>query len=362
MEKQHRIRFKASIAGLAKIKQARKEKGWNLNNPLWLQEASKVLGVVSSEKLAPGVSYGTWKRFLGGKKSVNGNAFKAYCRILDLDWQQVVEDNGNLILKRQDWGEAIDVSFFLGRGNELATISNWLVSDKCSLVLLLGMGGIGKTALSIKIARSLRDEYDRVIWRSLRNAPPLSELLSDLIQFISDRQETKLPDSIELKINLLLKYLTSSRCLLILDNVESILETTNEENSSSQSDREYNRLFESVGDANHQSCLLLTSREKPSAITSLEQNNTWVRSLQLTGLSIAEAQKILALKGVFFGSKNEWQQLINRYGGNPLALKIVASTIQDFFAGDITAFLEFLQQDLFICDDIYLLLQQQFER
>ena len=363
VNQQNKIYLKASIAGLSKIKQARKEKGWNLNDVRWLQTASVALGVIDAEKLAPGISYGTWKRFLSGKKPVNENAFKAYCQVLNLDWQNVVADNGNLILERQDWGEAIDVSVFFGRGKELATITNWLVRDKCSLVLLLGMGGIGKTALSIKIARSLSYEFDRVIWRSLRNAPPLSKLLSDLIQFISDRQETKLPDSIELKIALLLEYLANSRCLLILDNVESILEiATNEERKVSQSDREYNRLFKSVGESEHQSCLLLTSREKPSAITFLEQNNTRVRSLQLTGLEIAEAKDILSLKGVFVGSENDWQHLVNRYGGNPLALKIVASTIQDFFERNIAEFLDLVEQDLFICDDIYLLLQQQFER
>ena len=69
----------ASPTGLAKIKQARKEKGWNLNDPRWLESASEVLGVVPQEgKFASGISYGTWKRFLSGKYHINNRAFQAY--------------------------------------------------------------------------------------------------------------------------------------------------------------------------------------------------------------------------------------------------------------------------------------------
>ena len=364
MGKQGQITHKASIAGLTKIKQRRKEKGWNLNDDRWLKSASEVLGVVNSSHLAPGISYGTWKRFLGGKKPVNEGAFKAYCQVLDLDWQQVVaDDEASLTASHQDWGEAIDVSLFWGRTDEIATLKNWLVKDKCSLVLSLGMGGIGKTTLAIKVARLVQSEFDFIIWRSLRNSPPSSELLADLIQFVSQRQETNLPESDELKIDLLLKYLSSCRCLIILDNVESVLLNSIDKNNNCDRDSQaYSQLFTVLGRASHQSCLLLTSREKPDAVATLEVENTKVRCQKLAGLNLAEAKDILAAKGSFKGSEQEWQQLVKRYGGNPLALKIIAATIQDFFAGKIADFLELLEESSFISDDIYRLLQQQFKR
>src|SRR5262245_23436372 len=47
----------------------------------------------------------------------------------------------------QDWGEAPDIGTFHGRALELATLRRWVLDDGCRLVALLGMGGIGKTAL-----------------------------------------------------------------------------------------------------------------------------------------------------------------------------------------------------------------------
>jgi hypothetical protein len=65
--------LKASIQGLARIKQARQritqEKGWAVDNPKWLEQASSFLPLVQNGKgIVPGtVGISTWKRFLAGK-------------------------------------------------------------------------------------------------------------------------------------------------------------------------------------------------------------------------------------------------------------------------------------------------------
>lgn len=90
--------------------------------------------------------------------------------------------------KRQDWGEAPDVSIFSGRTEELSTLQQWILNDRCRLVALLGMGGIGKTSVSVKLAQQIQEQFDSIIWRSLRNVPPLTEILTDFIQFLSDER------------------------------------------------------------------------------------------------------------------------------------------------------------------------------
>ncbi|NJR62674.1 MAG: hypothetical protein HC769_30075 [Cyanobacteria bacterium CRU_2_1] len=90
---------------------------------------------------------------------------------------------------RQDWGDAPAVTCFYGRTNEQAMLSQWIVQERCHLAALLGIGGIGKTALAAKVAQLHHPEFEFVIWRNLRNAPPLADLLSDLLQFLSKSQQ-----------------------------------------------------------------------------------------------------------------------------------------------------------------------------
>ncbi|NJO40978.1 MAG: WD40 repeat domain-containing protein [Cyanobacteria bacterium CRU_2_1] len=42
---------------------------------------------------------------------------------------------------RCDWGDAIDVSLFYGRKTEVNTLYQWIVTDRCRLIAILGMGG-----------------------------------------------------------------------------------------------------------------------------------------------------------------------------------------------------------------------------
>ena len=252
---------------------------------------------------------------------------------------------------QQDWGEASDVSVFYGRSEELVRLEHWILQDHCRLVGVLGMGGIGKTALAVKIAQQIQNQFEFVIWRSLRNAPPLKILLGDLIPFLSAGQET------QAEIKLLLQCLRDARCLVILDNAETILLPGECAGQYRVGYENYGELLRLIGETAHASCLLLTSREKPAELAALEGIELSVRSLQLRG-SFSAANALLQAKGLS-GSDAQQQILCDRYSCNPLALKIIATSIQDLFGGDIAAF---LAQDVTVFNSIQRLLDQQFER
>jgi len=275
---------------------------------------------------------------------------------------QVADTAEALVEQRQNWEEVIDVSVFYGRAEELATLEKWSVSDRCRLIAIWGMGGIGKTALAVKIAEQVQSEFEYLIWRSVRNAPPVAEVLTSLIQFLSNQQQIDLPATIDGKISQLIAYLRSLRCLLILDNGEAILGS----GECAEHDREeykgYGELIKRVGQERHQSCFILTSREKPEVIASLEGETLPIRSLHLTGLQATEIREIFSKKGSFSGLESEWKALTDRYAGNPLALKMVAVAIHDLFNSSVSEFLKFFQQETLVFDDIRDILNRQFDR
>ncbi|MCL1475265.1 NB-ARC domain-containing protein [Argonema antarcticum] len=262
----------------------------------------------------------------------------------------------------QDWGEAPDVSLFYGRTAELATLEQWIVKDRCRLVALLGMGGIGKTTLSVKLAEQIQDKFEFVIWRSLRNAPAVEDILTETIEFLSNQQETDLPDSLDGKVSRLIYYLREHRCLLVLDNFETILRECDRAGRYREGFQDYGELLRRLGEEHHHSCLVLTSREKPREIHRSEGERLPVRSLSLTGLKSPEAQALFNAIGTFSGSQDQWSYLIKHYTGNPLALKMVAARIRDVFDANISQFVEFLEQGKWRFDDMNELLDRQFSR
>jgi WD40 repeat protein/DNA-binding CsgD family transcriptional regulator len=268
--------------------------------------------------------------------------------------------------KRQDWGEAPGIDLFYGRTAELSQLQQWIVRDNCRLVAILGMGGIGKTALSVKLTDEVKDNFEYVIWRSLRNALEVKELLANLIRLLSDERETDLPETTDGRITLLINYLRERRSLVVLDNVETIMQSGDACGKDSvlcaghyrEGYEGYGELFRRLGEEPHQSCLMLTSREKPKELAPLEGDAPPVRTISLTGLGQLEGQEILKDKGLL-GSQQEWAKLVRRYCGNPLALKLVSETIRELFGGYIAAF---LNEGEIIFGDTRSLLDEQFER
>ena len=257
-----------------------------------------------------------------------------------------------------DWGEAPDIGQFYGREKELSELKQWTIGDRCRMVAVLGVGGIGKTRLTVTFVEQVKDLFSSIFWRSLHNTPPLKSILQDCIQFVSHQQQTNLPQDEDAQISLLLECLRNSHCLIVLDNMESILQSGTRAGQYQAGYQGYGKLFQRLGEAKHQSCLLLTSREKPKEIGLLDGISSPVRSLQLEGVMANDGRKIMSDKGLY-GSEATCDALINHYAGNPLALKLVAQFVQDAFYSNIA---NFLQEDGVIFSDIRDILNQQFER
>lgn len=255
--------------------------------------------------------------------------------------------------------EAPAARVFYGRTAELTKLQQWIVKDKCQLIGLVGMGGVGKSCLAAKLVQQIQNNFDYVIWRSLRYAPTLPEFLAELFEIFSPGEKIDFPEQKGRQISQLMKYLQSFRCLLVIDNLEAIMESNKLAGYYGEGYEVYRDLFERIGESSHQSCLLLNSREKPIEVALLEGLSLPVRSLQIGGLLTADAEKIVTSAGIN-GTQTDLAKLVDKYRGNPAALKIMATTIQELFNGDLAQYLQ--KNELFIGEILGQILAAQFQR
>lgn len=258
---------------------------------------------------------------------------------------------------RLDLADAPHISSLSDRTSELATLEKWIVQEKCTLAAISGLSGIGKTALSLHLISQIKHNFEYVIWRSLRHSPPLETTLKNLLEFLLNKPEIELPTNIPDRLSLLMEYLRKNRCLIILDDVQTILSSGQLAGNYRPECENYSILFRQLGETTHNSCLILNSWEPPREITALKGEKSPVRSLQLKGLGAAAAE-IFRQKSLL--NPETWENLINAYRGNPLWLKIVATTIQEIFRGRVA---EFLKYDmLFLGEELAATLHPQINR
>jgi hypothetical protein len=260
-----------------------------------------------------------------------------------------------------DWGDAPDTAEFHGRARERASLSQWVLNEQCRLVAIIGIAGVGKTALAARFGRDVAGDFDIVFWRSLRNVPPVEEWLTDAIEALAALPGS-LPAGVNARVALLVRLLRERRCLLFLDNVETVLAPGVREGRYRDEYAGYGQLLQEVGETAHRSCLVLTSRELPPEVGRQEGVQGAVHVLRLAGLGTDDSRVILRQRGLV-GDDLAWQALVQHMGGNALALKMACETVAELYGGDIAAFIrDMTEPSGSVFAGIRLLLQSQLER
>src|SRR5215213_9822433 len=111
----------------------------------------------------------------------------------------------------------IPLTSFIGREQELKTLKD--IFSKTRLLTLTGVGGCGKSRLSIQLAGQVADEYaDGVWWVGLASIQDETLLVQSIKKTlgIPDSQKDSAEESI-------LKFLHARHALLVLDNCEHVI-------------------------------------------------------------------------------------------------------------------------------------------
>lgn len=238
--------------------------------------------------------------------------------IIQQSFMQSTPDMGRLLL--QEFEEAITVirtipidnlpsspfGDFVGREEALESIRRDLLSHPNSwLILIDGIGGIGKSSLAYKIAQEIRDEivdgiseFQHIIWLSAKNRKlsykfdvedlepdfdSLEPFLDRLISFFGI--EIRLDLTIDEKRQLVYDAMAITKSLLIVDNLETVDDIT---------------IYTFLDRIPNHNKAILTSRDR--RYKSLEG-----KGLPLEGLSIEEAVQLIKARI----SQNNIQSLIN---------------------------------------------------
>lgn len=252
---------------------------------------------------------------------------------------------------------APEVRSFYGRNAEVDELTRILCAGDHRLLVVHGLGGAGKTRLGLGLILQpdnrgglgsasrveIEARFRHVVWRDLVNSPPLAELLRDLVASlpeVPDQEPASLKaPGIDHDLKRLTEKLRAFPCLVILDNVESLLEV-GDLGSILRSDRgEYAAFFSELAGRAGDSCLVLTTREVPTSVDELCGGSKAGIVRNIRPLELDACRRILENHGVVCSGK-ELESLADVFGHNALLLELAAKRIVQAYGGDAQAMLD----------------------
>ncbi|WP_242048968.1 NB-ARC domain-containing protein [Planktothrix sp. FACHB-1365] len=262
------------------------------------------------------------------------------------------------IIKPQiDLRDAPELKTFYDRTSELNTLKQLILEKQCRTIGILGIRGMGKSAIARHLIELIKTEFDYIIWRSLRSFSCLEITLKELIQFLSNQTKLNFPDDLDGQLATLLGYLRDRRCLIILDDVQCLFKEGQLAGHYKPEYQNYSKLFKLIGELTHNSCLLFNSWEPPLEVVTLSGENSLTQLFSLTGLG-EKATELLRNQGL--QDEENYPELIYLFRGNPLYLKLVNYLIQQLFGGKLSQYISY--QPVCLGDELSQILQQQYQR
>ncbi|WP_371418167.1 NB-ARC domain-containing protein [Anabaena sp. UHCC 0253] len=231
---------------------------------------------------------------------------------------------------------------FYNREIEIKTLLNWTLNQNTPLISVLGLSGIGKTTLVKRFVDLNLQQFEVIIWRSLKFPKSLDLLIHDLLNVC--KQEAK--ETIDNKLKQLFNILKNKKYLIILDDLENIFVNRQFAGQYKPEYQDYKTFLQMITEIEHQSCLILISQEKCQEMISLDSELYPIHCLELSGLDNA-ATEILKKQGL--KNAENWLELINLYENHPKYLQYISILIEEVFQGEVSEFIK--ENSLILTED-----------
>jgi len=217
---------------------------------------------------------------------------------------------------------------FTGREEDIASLKQNLIpiNDKHKAVAIIGLGGMGKTALAREVAVACAANFDMIVWTSAKSEifssdniitdQPTARVntLAEVLQQVARQAGRK--DLLALTMNRdgLRPFFNENRCLIVLDNVESL------------QDVQVNQLLYDLGEVLGTGRMLVTSRH------IIKYENCYPHPLEQlspkAALDFLQAEaKERNVKGLLQAELSDLEAIRQACGGQPLAMRLVVGQL-----------------------------------
>ena len=317
-----------------------------------VKQAVKRNGFPSQKALATelGLSLSTIKSFLNGRP-VDYLNFVEIADKLGQNWQEISQVN------ETSQQSTIPDNFFaydsswVGREKLITDLSQNL-HNSCRFLLILGLTGIGKTALAERLAIELQDliegDWDNKLLRvNFDNEDKNTDFASVAARWLESLGEQLSPaeKKPELLLNRLVRHLQDNRFLVQIDSMERLLTENDDGSWGDFGDKYWEKFFlRLLSDESSQSKLIVTSQDLPVDFHSKASRykNFYQRQI-LDGLDESEQEALFEIEGLDISQESEDRPILLRLGraykGHPLVLRVIIGEINSHpFDGNVQAY------------------------
>lgn len=321
--------IRATQEGLAYVDQIRRKKGWNKTEEAWYGLAC--------------TAEATLKRFWRGQP-IQQETFINICKAIGIEeWEKLIDTNPiqtktsyiNFSVYDEEW---------VGREPIIDELSQKIHSSH-RVLLLVGLTGIGKTALAEKLIEKVRGVWieDR---ENFENQEKASDFVSVSFQWLQRWGECIAPDQRQPQQlrRRLIKRLRENQHLILMDSLEYLLTGNVDEGWGGFADPEWANFFiQLLAEPNFSSRFILTSQDLPTQFYTAEfdrYKNYWFCHL-LKGLDLQEQIKLFKKVNLDYQLEvaNSPLRMIGQvYDGHPLALRVIAGEIKQKYNSRVEAY------------------------